>query len=73
MAHLSSTLDTNMLMDYQEIFNQIPGCFIVIQPNPPLYTILAISDELLQTTARSREDIVPRKSASDYCFRPFSA
>ncbi|MBD1397760.1 PAS domain S-box protein [Pontibacter sp. JH31] len=58
MAHLSSTLDNNPSLDYLEIFNQMPGCFVVLQPNPPLYTILAISDELLQITARSRKDII---------------
>lgn len=58
MLHPSSTLDKNVQMDYQEIFNQLPGCFLVLQPNAPHYTILAISEELLQITARTRQDVV---------------
>lgn len=45
-------------LDFEILFNRMPGSFLVLQPNAPQYTILAISDELLQSTWKRREDVV---------------
>ncbi len=46
------------ILDLQAIFDSMPGNFMILQPNSPFFTILAISDELLQTTAMVRESVV---------------
>lgn len=45
-------------MDFKTIFEALPGNFFVLQPNPPHYTILAISDELLRITNKKRKEVV---------------
>ncbi|MHA6248134.1 PAS domain-containing sensor histidine kinase [Pontibacter sp. CAU 1760] len=57
---LFSAMDQDLEMDYQLIFNTMPGSFLVLRPNHPEYTILAVSDVLLQATARERRNMVGR-------------
>ena len=45
-------------IDFEAAFNGIPGCFLLLSPNIPLFTILAISDELLEITGRKRETVI---------------
>ncbi|WP_242929051.1 PAS domain S-box protein [Pontibacter vulgaris] len=47
-------------LDFELLFTRLPGSFLVLQPNEPQYTILAISDELLQNTGKQREDVLGR-------------
>ncbi|MFD2244627.1 PAS domain-containing protein [Pontibacter ruber] len=49
-----------LTLDFELLFNRMPGSFLVLQPNAPKYTILAISDELLENTRKRREDVVGR-------------
>ncbi|WP_181885112.1 PAS domain-containing protein [Pontibacter diazotrophicus] len=62
--HQDSTLD------YQAIFNTLPGNFLVLQPNPPLFTILAISDSLLQITNQERHNVVGKSVFEAYPENP---
>lgn len=45
-------------LDFKATFNALPGCFMLIKPDAPDYTILAISDDLLQVTHLERPDVV---------------
>jgi PAS domain S-box-containing protein len=45
-------------VDFQTLFEALPGNYLVFQPNAPLFTILAVSDELLRITRRKRKDTV---------------
>ncbi len=45
-------------MDFKVICEALPGHFLILAPDAPDYTILAISDELLRITGREREQIV---------------
>ncbi|PKV75899.1 PAS domain-containing sensor histidine kinase [Pontibacter ramchanderi] len=45
-------------LDFESIFNTMPGSFLVLKPNAPQYTILAISDELLHNTRMERVEVV---------------
>src|SRR5690348_6821070 len=45
-------------INFQVIFEAIPGSFIVVQPDEPDFTVLAVSEELLQLTAAKREEVV---------------
>ncbi len=45
-------------IDFKETFNALPGNFIILKPDAPVYTILALSDEQLQITGRERKEIV---------------
>ncbi len=47
-------------VDFKTIFEALPGSFVILQPDPPYFTILAMSDELLRNTAHTREDVVGR-------------
>jgi PAS domain-containing protein len=58
MFNTSSTPAQDSTVDYQVIFESMPGSFIILQPNAPHYPILAISDELLEITARGRQNVV---------------
>src|SRR4051812_17852697 len=54
---MSSTVNVEAT-NFQAIFEAMPGSFIVVKPNEPEFTVLAVSDELLQLTATSREDVL---------------
>jgi PAS domain S-box-containing protein len=45
-------------LDFNVIFDTLPGNYLVVQPNPPLYTILAASDALLNSTGWSRNEVI---------------
>src|SRR5688500_13913530 len=44
--------------DFQTFFQTLPGNYLVLQPNIPQYSIVAISDDLLQLISKQREDVV---------------
>ncbi|SIT83627.1 PAS domain-containing protein [Pontibacter indicus] len=44
--------------DFQEVFNSLAGNFLLLQPNPPHFTILAASDEQLRLTGHERHEVV---------------
>src|SRR4051794_13854590 len=44
--------------DFQAIFEAMPGSFIVVRGDEPEFTVLAVSDELLQLTATRREEVL---------------
>ena len=45
-------------IDFQAVFESMPGSFVILQPNAPDYTILAISDEMLRITGREKHHII---------------
>lgn len=55
--------------DYQTIFNTLPGN-LLLQPNLPYYTILAVSDEQLQITRQERQDVVGKSVFEVYPENP---
>ncbi|MBD1396345.1 PAS domain-containing protein [Pontibacter sp. JH31] len=57
-------------IDFEAAFNGMPGCYLLISPNLPLFTVLAISDELLENTGREREDIVGKSVFDAYPDNP---
>lgn len=46
--------------DFQAIFQSIPGNFLILEPNAPVFTILAVSDQYAAVTNTIRENIVGR-------------
>ena len=47
-------------IDFLDVFNLLPGNFVILRPDTPSYTILAMSDALLQLTGRERQKVVGR-------------
>ena len=47
-------------LDFQLIFESAPALFVVVLPDAPAYTMIAVSDAYLKATGRSRRDIVGR-------------
>src|SRR5215218_4450068 len=58
MSETVFKLSQESIMNCQEIFDSMPGNFMILQPNHPHYTILAISDELLSISALERDKVV---------------
>ncbi|WP_439882131.1 PAS domain-containing sensor histidine kinase [Pontibacter sp. MBLB2868] len=58
------------ILDFQEIFNEMPGNFLVLKPNIPYFTILAVSDDLLQITAQERSNVVGKGVFEVYPVNP---
>ena len=66
-------------INFQAIFEAMPGSFIVVQPDEPYFTVLAVSDELLQLTSYQKSGSsgqkhlhsVPRKSGCNFGYRTF--
>ena len=48
------------LPDFKALFEAAPGCFMVLAPDPPRFTILAATDDYLRATKTRREEIVGR-------------
>ena len=46
------------LPDFQAIFQAIPGNYLIVQPNSPTFTILAVSDQYNAVTNTDRSDIL---------------
>ena len=40
------------------VFNSLPGIFILLQPDAPQFTIVAVTDDYLSTTFTKRNDII---------------
>ncbi len=45
-------------VDFKVFFEALPGNLFLLAPNPPQYTIVAVSDELLQLTGQERGEVV---------------
>jgi PAS domain-containing protein len=58
MSNSFSLAQPGSFVDLQAVFNEMPGNFMVLQPNAPGFTILMISDELLHLTRLEREDVI---------------
>ncbi len=46
--------------DFRALFEAVPGLYLVLRPNPPLFTIVAVSDAYLRATMTEREKILGR-------------
>lgn len=54
---IDNTQKTITNFDFKRVFEGMPGKFVVLKPNPPHFTILAVSDDLLKTTSKSRQEL----------------
>ena len=57
-------------VDYIVLFEALPGSFLILAPDAPHYTILAISDELLASTSRERTAVVGKSVFEAYPENP---
>lgn len=46
--------------DFRALFESAPGLFVAIEPDPPLYTVVAASDAYLRARERTRDEVVGR-------------
>ncbi len=60
----------DQLVDFQRAFDALPGSFLLLEPDAPKYTILAISNELLRSTAQARPKVVGRSVFEVYPENP---
>lgn len=56
-ADMSETLPSPS-PDFHRIFEAVPGAYLILLPNAPTFTIVAVSDSYLQATMTVREEIV---------------
>jgi len=49
-----------MPVDFHSLFNAVPGCFLVLAPDYPLFTILAATNDYLRVTKTKRSEIIGR-------------
>ncbi|MBJ6119245.1 PAS domain-containing protein [Pontibacter sp. BT310] len=56
--------------DFQQVFNALPGSFLLLQPNPPQFTILAASDEQLRLTGQEQHEVVGKSVFEAYPENP---
>ncbi|WP_242917804.1 PAS domain-containing sensor histidine kinase [Pontibacter liquoris] len=56
--------------DFQLVFNTLSGNFLLLQPNPPQFTILAASDEQLHLTGQERHEVVGKSVFEAYPENP---
>ena len=54
----SSSLVEHLSIDFKAVFDSIPGSFVILQPNIPDFTILAISDEMVRTSGREKHNLI---------------
>jgi PAS domain S-box-containing protein len=47
-----------MQAELLSVFNSLPGIFILLQPDAPKFTIVAVTDDYLTTTFTKRNDII---------------
>ncbi len=47
--------------DFRALFESAPGLFLVLRPDPPLYTVVAVSDAYTRATMTRREEILGRE------------
>ncbi|MGY2131927.1 PAS domain S-box protein [Hymenobacter sp. HD11105] len=45
-------------VDFRTAFEAMPGSFMLIEPNAPQFTILGVSNDLLNITAKERHEVV---------------
>ena len=50
----------NINIDFQVLFESVPGLYLVLQPDSPRFTILSVNDAYLQATMTKREKIIGR-------------
>ena len=53
-------MNQELTLNLELVLNKIPGKHLLLQPDCPVYTLLAISDELLEAFALERENIIGR-------------
>jgi PAS domain-containing protein len=46
--------------DFKAIFESLPECFLILLPDAPRFTIVAVSDAYLEATNTVREEIIGR-------------
>jgi two-component system, NarL family, sensor histidine kinase UhpB len=49
-----------MPIDFPSLFNAVPGCFLVLAPDYPVFTILAATNDYLRVTKTTRSEIMGR-------------
>ena len=59
-------------VNFQAIFEAMPGNFIVVKPDEPDFPVLAVSDELLQLTRTHREEVIGKSIFTVYPENPHS-
>ncbi|MER2999360.1 PAS domain-containing protein [Pontibacter populi] len=60
MLHETPDNNNELALDFQLLFGAMIGNFVILKPNPPHFTILAVSDDMVQVTEMEREEIVSR-------------
>src|SRR5438270_12998505 len=53
-------LDPQVQTDLYFILNAAPGNYLILLPDPPQYTIAAVTDAYMKATLTKREDIIGR-------------
>lgn len=48
------------LLDYRALFEALPGLYLILLPDAPTFTIVAVSDAYLRATRTERGSIVGR-------------
>lgn len=51
---------TETRLEFQAFFERTPGSFLILQPNPPFFTIVDASNDLLRLCGRDKSEIVGR-------------
>ena len=59
-----------MWPDFQQFFEGCPGCFLVLAPDSPRFTILAATDAYLQATRTRRGEIIGQALFDDFPDNP---
>lgn len=60
VPHLSVSTPHSALPDFQRLFDATPGPYLILSPNAPRFTIVAVNDAYLGATLTHREAIVGR-------------
>jgi PAS domain S-box-containing protein len=47
-------------VDIRNFFTSLPGSNVLVRPNAPVFTIVAVSDAYLQATGRTRDELIGR-------------
>ena len=61
---------TKHSIDFRAAFEALPGNFLVLQPDPPHFTIITVSDELLRITHRERPHVTGKSVFEVYPENP---
>lgn len=46
------------MIDYKKAFNALPGNYLIVLPNPPEFTVVAVNDSYLKATEVKREEVL---------------